>query len=57
MIELNVENNFFLDKNTVFFLVGFKGIFSEESQAYKEKNDNFIDIKVSLTFEKYILIM
>ncbi|OJE47060.1 hypothetical protein BAQ48_02550 [Bacillus luti] len=49
--------HFSLDKNLVFFSVVFKDIFLNESQVCKEKNDVCIDVKVSITFKKCILIM
>ncbi|KKZ92406.1 hypothetical protein B4147_1642 [Bacillus wiedmannii] len=48
---------FSLDKKITNFLIGKEDIFLWKSQVYVEKNDWFIDTKVSLILKKYILVM
>lgn len=48
---------FSLDKKVTDFFIGKEDIFSWISQAYVEKNDFFIDMRVSLILKKYILVM
>ena len=49
--------HFSLDKKLTDLPVDLEDIFSRKSQVYEEKNDFFIDTKVSLILKKYILLM